>query len=77
MYFQCQKTGGGNQDKKNYFLNSIFFPDFTPGEKNLGNASHFENVEASWLISKSQDWCKHLIKMNCKIDASNPFCFPA
>lgn len=55
MYFPCQKTGGGNQDKKNYFLNSIFFPDFTPGEKNLGNAPHSENVEASLLISNSQD----------------------
>lgn len=73
--FSVSKTGGGNQDKKNYFLNSTFFPAFIPGEKNSGNAPQSENAEASFLISASQDWCKYLIKMKFKIDASKPFFF--
>lgn len=74
MYFQGQRLEEETRIRRIMFLTPpVLFPNFSPGKRNLGNVPQSENVEASFLISKSQDGCKYLIKMKFSVDASNPF----
>lgn len=52
---------------------SIFFLSFIPGKRNFRNAPQCANVEASFLMPKSQAGCRSLIKMKFGVDALNPF----
>lgn len=74
MYFQRQRLEEETRIRRIILLTpSVFFPNFTPGKRPLEYVPQSENVEASFLISKSQNGCKYLIKMKFSVVASKLF----